>query len=78
MAVGAGVGVILAAWYVLRFYQGSTQDVPPQPASFGELRAADVGVLAPLLALMVLIGVTPAFFPAAIDATVKALPVLLR
>jgi hypothetical protein len=35
-------------------------------------------VLAPLLALMVLIGVTPAFFPAAVDATVKALPVLLR
>ena len=31
-----------------------------------------------LLALMVLIGVTPAFFPAAVDATVKALPVLLR
>jgi NADH-quinone oxidoreductase subunit M len=78
MAVGAGIGVILAAWYVLRFYQGSTQEAPPQPATFGELRLADVGVLAPLLALMVLIGVTPAFFPAAVDATVKALPVLLR
>ena len=78
MAVGAGIGVILAAWYVLRFYQGSTQEAPPRPATFGELRLVDVGVLAPLLALMVLIGVTPAFFPAAVDATVKALPVLLR
>jgi NADH-quinone oxidoreductase subunit M len=78
MAVGAGIGVILAAWYVLRFYQGSTQEAPPQPASFAELRAVDVGVLTPLLALIVLIGVTPGFFPAAVDATVKALPVLLR
>jgi len=37
-----------------------------------------VGALAPLLALMVLIGITPAFFPAAVEATVKALPVLVR
>src|SRR6202030_525059 len=78
MAVGAGIGVILAAWYVLRFYQGSTQEAPPQPAGFGELRLADVGVLTPLLALMVLIAVSPGFSPAAVDATVKALPVLLR
>jgi hypothetical protein len=27
---------------------------------------------------MVLIGVSPAFFPAAVEATVKALPVLVR
>jgi NADH-quinone oxidoreductase subunit M len=78
LAVAAGIGVILAAWYVLRFYQGSTQEAPPQPASFPELRAVDVGVLAPLLALMLLIGISPAFFPAAVDATVKALPVILR
>jgi NADH-quinone oxidoreductase subunit M len=78
LAVGAGIGVILAAWYVLRFYQGSFQDVPVTPTAFGELRVADVGVLAPLIALMVVIGVSPGFFPAAVDATVKALPVLLR
>jgi hypothetical protein len=42
------------------------------------LRLADVGALAPLLALMVAIGVSPGFFPAAVDATVKALPVILR
>ena len=78
LAVAAGIGVILAAWYVLRFYQGSFQEAPPQPAGFIEMRVADVGVLAPLLALMIVIGVSPAFFPAAVEATVKALPVLLR
>jgi NADH-quinone oxidoreductase subunit M len=78
LAVAAGIGVILAAWYVLRFYQGSFQDVPVLPTAFGDLRLADTGVLLPLLALMVLIGVSPAFFPAAVEATVKALPVLVR
>jgi NADH-quinone oxidoreductase subunit M len=78
LAVGAGIGVILAAWYVLRFYQGSMQEAPPQPPAFGEVRAIDAGVLAPLLALMVLIGISPGFFPAAVEATVKALPVIVR
>lgn len=78
LAVAAGVGVILAAWYVLRFYQGAFQDTPVEPVGFGELRAVDTGALLPLLALMVLIGIAPAFFPAAIEASVKALPVLLR
>lgn len=78
LAVAAGIGVILAAWYVLRMYQGAFQDGPVEPTGFGEMRATDVGVLAPLLALMVLIGVSPAFFPAAVEATVKALPVLTR
>ncbi len=78
LAVAAGVGVILAAWYVLRMYQGSFQGDTVAPAGFGELRRSEIGVLAPLLALMVVIGVTPAFFPAAVEATVKALPVLTR
>ena len=78
LAVAAGIGVILAAWYVLRMYQGSFQGAPVEPTGFGEIRRSDVGALAPLLALMVVIGVTPAFFPAAIEATVKALPVLTR
>jgi NADH-quinone oxidoreductase subunit M len=78
LAVGAGIGVILAAWYVLRFYQGSFQEAPLQPAGFADMRLADAGVLAPLLALMVGIGISPAFFAVAIDATVKALPVITR
>jgi NADH-quinone oxidoreductase subunit M len=78
LAVAAGVGVVLAAWYVLRFYQGSFQEAPPQPPTFTEMRAGDVGILAPLLALMLVIGISPAFFPAAVEATVRALPVITR
>jgi len=78
LAVAAGVGVVLAAWYVLRFYQGSFQEAPPQPPAFTEMRAGDVGILAPLLALMLVIGISPAFFPAAVEATVRALPVITR
>jgi NADH-quinone oxidoreductase subunit M len=78
LAVAAGIGMVLAAWYVLRMYQGSFHEAPPQPAAFTDLRSREVGVLAPLLALMIVIGVSPAFFPAAIEATVKALPVIAR
>jgi NADH:ubiquinone oxidoreductase subunit 4 (subunit M) len=42
------------------------------------MRWSDAGVLAPLLALILVIGISPAFFPAAVDATVKALPVITR
>jgi hypothetical protein len=42
------------------------------------MRWVDAGVLAPLLALMIGIGVSPAFFAAAVEATVKALPVITR
>ena len=78
LAVAAGVGVILAAWYVLRMYQGAFQGSPAEPTAFGEMRLADVGALSPLIALMVVIGVSPAFFPAAVEATVKALPVIVH
>ena len=78
LAVAAGVGIVLAAWYVLRMYQGAFQETPVQPAQFGEIRALDIGLLSPLLALMVVVGVSPGFFPAAVEATVKALPVIVR
>jgi NADH:ubiquinone oxidoreductase subunit 4 (subunit M) len=53
-------------------YQGAFQEAPPQPAAFAEARWTEAGVLAPLLALMVVLGVSPAFFPAAVQATVQA------
>jgi hypothetical protein len=59
-------------------YQGAFQEAPAQPAGFGEVRRLDVGLLTPLLALMVVIGVSPGFFPAAVEATLKALPVIAR
>ena len=72
LALGAGLGVILAAWYVLRVYQGAFEEVPVQPAAFAELRPLEIGALAPLLALIVVFGVIPSFFPATVDATVRA------
>jgi len=72
LAVGAGMGLILAAWYVLRMYQGAFQEAPEQPAGVPEVHRQDVAVLVPLLSLMVILGVTPAFFPAAVETTVKA------
>ena len=78
LAVAAGIGVILAAWYVLRFYQGSFQDAPPEATAFGELRRRETTALIPLLALMVVIGISPNFFPSAVEATVRALPVIVR
>ncbi len=72
LAVAAGIGMVLAAWYVLRMYQGSFQEAPEEPARFPEMRRADVAILAPLLSLMLILGVIPAFFPAAVDATVTA------
>ncbi len=70
-AVVASLGVILACWYMLRMYQGITQgrrrgrlepEGGPRP---GWLGASDLGpvelvVLAPLVALMVVVGVYPA------------------
>ena len=72
LAVGAGLGVILAAWYVLRLYQGAFEEVPVQPAAFPEMRGLEVSVLAPLLAIIIVVGVTPSFFPAAVEASVRA------
>ena len=72
LAIGAGLGVILAAWYVLRFYQGAFEEVPVQPAALTEMRLNEVGALAPLLAIIVVFGIVPSFFPAAVDATVRA------
>jgi NADH-quinone oxidoreductase subunit M len=60
LAVLGGVGVVLAAWYMLRLHQGLMHE----PLSPGAERVHDIGagerlVLLPLAALMVLIGVYP-------------------
>jgi NADH-quinone oxidoreductase subunit M len=72
-AVVASLGMVLACWYMLRLYQGITQGrlrVPEgeeegHAAAIGQgrggldVRALELVVLAPLVALMVLIGVYP-------------------
>jgi NADH-quinone oxidoreductase subunit M len=59
-AVLAGVGVVLACWYMLRLHQGLMHD-PPTPRTEGvrDIRPWQGLVLLPLTALMVLIGVFP-------------------
>ncbi|MEO8899170.1 MAG: NADH-quinone oxidoreductase subunit M [Candidatus Dormibacter sp.] len=59
-AVLTGVGVVLAAWYMLRLHQGLMHD-PPQPRTENvrDIRPGQALVLLPLVGLMVLIGVFP-------------------
>ncbi len=62
-AVAAGVGTVIACWYMLRLYQGVMQGserVPAHaPAGFHDLRRVEVAVLAPLVALIAVLGVYP-------------------
>jgi NADH-quinone oxidoreductase subunit M len=59
-AVLAGVGVIVAAWYMLRLHQGLMHD-PPQPRTetVRDIRPSHGLVLLPLVGLMVFLGVFP-------------------
>ncbi len=68
----AALGVVLASWYALRLYQGTMNGPPPDVAP----RAAGgrLMVLAPIVALTVLIGVFPAPLLSAIGRAVS--PVL--
>ena len=59
-AVIAGVGVVLAAWYMLRLHQGLMHDpVQPHTEKVRDIRPAQGLVLLPLVGLMVLLGVFP-------------------
>ncbi|MFN2452351.1 MAG: NuoM family protein, partial [Candidatus Dormibacteria bacterium] len=60
LAVLAGVGVTLAAWYMLRLHQGLMHD-PEQPRTelVRDLRVGEGLILLPLVGLMVFLG----FFP---------------
>jgi NADH-quinone oxidoreductase subunit M len=59
-AVLAGVGVVLACWYMLRLHQGLMQDPPtPRTENVRDIRPWQGLVLLPMAALMVLIGVFP-------------------
>ncbi len=75
LAVGAGLGVILAAWYMLRMYQGAMQEAPPGTARWPDLHPTEVAVLAPLLATIIGIGVYPKPLP---DAVAPSLGAILK
>jgi len=73
LAAGAGLGVVLAAWYMLRMYQGAMQGTPSEAAWGPDLHPAEVAVLAPLLAVIVGIGVYPKPLPDAVAPSVEAI-----
>jgi len=60
LAVFAAVGLILAPVYMLRLFQGVTQGAPAGPVPKSDIRAGQLGVLAPLVVLMFVIGLYPA------------------
>jgi NADH-quinone oxidoreductase subunit M len=60
LAVLAGVGVLLAGWYMLRMHQGMMHDVlRPAAEKVSDLRLREGLVLAPIAALIVFLGVYP-------------------
>ena len=59
-AVFAGLGVVLACWYMLRLHQGLMHDPPQQRTeNVRDIRGRQGLVLVPLVGLMVLLGVFP-------------------
>jgi NADH-quinone oxidoreductase subunit M len=60
LAVVALAGTVIACWYMLRLHQGLMHD-PPKPLTerAGDIRLSEGLVLAPLCALIVLLGVFP-------------------
>ncbi len=60
LAVLAGVGVVLASWYMLRLHQGLMHEAPtPRTERVRDLRLREGLVLAPLAALLIFLGVYP-------------------
>jgi NADH-quinone oxidoreductase subunit M len=73
--------VIPAAWYLLRFFQGAMQGATPKPATATDaegvtqprprdLNVGEIAILAPLLALMFVIGFFPGPLPSRIEPSV--------
>lgn len=83
----AAIGVVLASWYTLRLYQGVMNGSPlPTPEEEGELganlrrvelTAPELGILAPLAAAAILIGVFPAPLASLVNQGVGPLTRLL-
>jgi len=60
LAVLAGVGVVIAAWYMLRLHQGLMHETGnPRTEKVRDIRLREGLVLAPLAALLIFLGVYP-------------------
>ncbi len=60
LAVFAAIGLVLTPVYMLRLFQGVTQGEPVGPAPKSDIYAGRLGLLAPLVVLMFVIGLYPA------------------
>jgi NADH-quinone oxidoreductase subunit M len=60
LAVFAAIGLILTPVYMLRLFQGVTQGAPSGPVPKSDIVAGQLGLLAPLIILMFVIGLDPA------------------
>ena len=60
LAVFAAIGLVLTPVYMLRLFQGVTQGEPAGPVPKADIQAGALGVLAPLVVLMFVLGLYPA------------------
>ena len=59
LAVFGAIGLVLTPVYMLRLFQGVTQGAPAGPVPKSDIFAGQLGLLAPLIALMFAIGLYP-------------------
>jgi NADH-quinone oxidoreductase subunit M len=60
LAVFGAIGLVLTPVYMLRLFQGVTQGTPLGPVPRSDIYAAQVGLVAPLILLMFVLGLDPA------------------
>ena len=60
LAVLGAIGLALTPVYMLRLFQGVTQGAPSGPVPRSDIYASQLGVLAPLIVLMFVLGLDPA------------------
>jgi NADH-quinone oxidoreductase subunit M len=59
LAAFGAIGLVLTPVYMLRLFQGVTQGAPAGPVPKSDIYAGQLGLLAPLIALMFAIGLYP-------------------
>jgi NADH-quinone oxidoreductase subunit M len=71
----AVVGVVLAAWYMLRLFQtawhGPEPDLTQVSASSTDMRGAEFVLFVPLIVLIVLLGVAPSLVTGVLDPAIN-------
>jgi NADH-quinone oxidoreductase subunit M len=72
LAVFGAIGLVLTPVYMLRLFQGVTQGAPAGPVPKSDIYAGQLGVLAPLIALMFAIGLYPNVLTSAMNSLGQA------